>query len=221
MPCSHPLRRHAPSGTCAERDIPLVHVSTNEVFAGAPARFYREYDQPAPVGVYARSKLAGEIAARQALSRLYVVRVAWLFGKSERNFPAKIVAAADRHGRLRVVADEFGNPTYASDAANAIIRLVQSERYGVYHLVNEGHASRYEFACAALQASGRGQVPVEPIRAEEWPRPAPAPRHAVLVNQAAATLGIQLRPWQDALDDWAAQRSKEPPVELAAEREPA
>ena len=114
----------------------LVQISTNEVFAGEPGHTYREYDQPTPRGVYPRSKLAGEMAARQVLDRLYIVRVAWLFGPSADDFPSKIMAAANKMGTLRVVADECGNPTYAPDVADALTKLIQTDRYGIYHLVN-------------------------------------------------------------------------------------
>lgn len=187
---------------CAACGAALVQVSTNEVFAGLPGQVYYEYDQPQPRSVYARSKAAGEAAAARVLSRLYIVRVAWLFGPSGDHFPAKMIAAADRHGALRVVADEVGNPTYAPDVAAALVALVQTERYGIYHLVNEGQASRFDLAQATLAAAGRAQVPLTPIRMEDWPRPAPPPPHAVLANQAAARLGIVLRPWQEALHDY-------------------
>ncbi len=177
----------------------LVQISTNEVFAGTPERTYFEYDMPSPRGVYASSKYAGEQAASRILKALYIVRVAWLFGPGGNHFPAKIIAAADRHNALRVVEDEVGNPTYAPDLADAVVRLVDTRRYGIYHLVNAGQASRFRFAQAILAASGREEIPIEPISAHEWPRPAPAPAHAVLVNQAAAALGIELRPWEEAL----------------------
>jgi dTDP-4-dehydrorhamnose reductase len=83
--------------------------------------------------------------------------------------------------------------------AEAIFRLVERGRYGIYHLVNQGHTSRFGLAQAVLQATGRGHIPLTPIRLAEWPRPAPPPPHAVLVNQAAAAIGITLRPWQEAL----------------------
>jgi dTDP-4-dehydrorhamnose reductase len=184
---------------CARIGATMVQVSTNEVFAGKPGRFYYEYDQPAPESVYARSKAAGEVAATRVLDRLYVVRVAWLFGPGGNNFPSKMVAAADRNGALRVVDEEIGNPTYAPDVATAILRLVETERYGIYHLVNQGHTSRFGLAQAVLEATGRVHVSLAPIRIADWPRPAPPPPHAVLVNQAAAALGITLRPWQDAV----------------------
>jgi dTDP-4-dehydrorhamnose reductase len=183
----------------------LVQISTNMVFAGEAGCFYREYDLPDPHGVYARSKLAGELAAQQRLERLHIVRVAWLFGPGGVNFPAKIIAAADQRGALRVVADEYGNPTYAPDAAEAIARLIETERYGAYHLVNAGMASRYEFAQTVLQAHGRGCIPLTPISYTEWSRPAPIVPHAVIVNQAGAALGITLRSWQEAVQAYAAQ----------------
>ncbi|MBX3001740.1 MAG: dTDP-4-dehydrorhamnose reductase [Caldilineaceae bacterium] len=187
---------------CARCGADLLHVSTNEIFAGEPGRFYREYDLPQPAGIYARSKAAGEEAARQILDRLTIVRVAWLFGPGGNNFPAKIIRVADKHGALRVVSDEFGNPTYAPDVAEAIAHLIRTGCYGIYHLVNEGHCSRFDWANFLLEASGRGHVPVTPISLHEWPRPAPPPRHAVLINQAAAALGVRLRPWQEALVDY-------------------
>lgn len=187
---------------CARCGAALVQISSNEVFAGEPGCFYREYEELGPVTVYARSKAAGEQAARQVLDRLYIVRVAWLYGPGGNNFPSKIMAAADKHGSLRVVADEFGNPTYTPDVAGALEQLIATGRYGIYHLVNEGWASRYEWAAELLRLSGRGHIPLTPIPASEWPRPAMPPAHAVLVNQTAAALNIRLRPWQEALAEY-------------------
>jgi dTDP-4-dehydrorhamnose reductase len=193
------LGAHHLATACARIGASMVHVSTNEVFAGTPGRFYYEYEQPAPSSTYARSKAAGELAASRLLASLYIVRVAWLFGPGENNFPRKIVAGADHKGALKVVDEEFGNPTYAPDVAEAIFKLLDSEQFGIYHLVNQGHASRFAFAQEVLQTTGRGHVPISPIKLLDWPRPAPPPPHAVLVNQAAASLGIVLRPWQEAV----------------------
>lgn len=187
---------------CARCGATLVHVSTNEVFPGTPGRFYYEYDQTAPASVYARSKQAGEAAATRVLERLFIVRVAWLFGPGGNNFPSKIVAGADRNGALKVVDEEFGNPTYAPDVAGAIYHLLESQRFGIYHLVNGGYTSRFGLAQHVLQAAGRADVPLSPIKFADWPRPAPPPPHAVLVNQAAASLGITLRPWQEAVQEY-------------------
>lgn len=190
---------------CARCGAALVQVSTNEVFPGQPGAVYREYDRTSAANSYARSKLAGEIAVTQMLKRLYIVRVAWLFGPGGVNFPAKIVEAANRLGSLRVVSDEFGNPTYAPDVAQAIVALVESERFGIYHLVNEGWCSRHQFAQRVLAASARADIELTPIAHTEWPRAAQPPLHAVLVNQAAAALGIRLRPWEEAVDEYCRQ----------------
>ncbi len=187
---------------CARRGAALVHISTNEVFAGEIGRFYREYEQIAPRSVYARSKAAGEQAAGAVLDRLYIVRVAWLYGPGSSNFPSKISAAADQYGALRVVNDEYGNPTYAPDVAKAIALLIETQRYGIYHFVNDGCASRYDWAVELLRLTGRKTLPVTPIGARDWPRPTMPPQHAVLVNQAGAALGIHLRCWQDALREY-------------------
>lgn len=194
---------------CRRCGATFVHVSSNEVFGGAPGCTYREYDLPAPRSVYARSKLAGELAVRQSYDRVYIVRTSWLFGPGGVNFPSKITAAADKFGQLRVVADEVGNPTYAPDVAAGIAELVQQAHYGIYHLINEGQASRFDFAQAILVANGRAQIPLTPISHQEWTRPADSPLHAVLVNQAAAAFGVVLRPWQAALAAYIAAEYKE------------
>lgn len=187
---------------CARCGAALVQVSTNEVFPGHPGVFYREYDCTQAISSYARSKLAGEIAVMQTLRQVYIVRVAWLFGPGGVNFPAKIVDAANRLGALRVVSDEFGNPTYAPDVAAALLPLIESERYGIYHLVNEGWTSRYHLAQQVLAHSGRGHIELTPISHKEWQRTTQPPLHAVLVNQAAAALGIRLRPWEEAVEEY-------------------
>ena len=187
---------------CALCGGTLVQISTNEVFAGVPGRFYHEYEDTSPGSVYARSKAAGEVAAASVLDRLFIVRVAWLYGAGSNTFPAKIIAAADRHGALRVVSDEFGNPTFAPDVAAAVAKLIETQRYGIYHLVNDGPASRYQWATELMRLTGRKALPVEPISAREWQRPTTPPPHAVLVNQAGAALGITLRDWRDALHDY-------------------
>jgi dTDP-4-dehydrorhamnose reductase len=188
---------------CARCGAALLQVSTNEVFGGKAGLFYREYDPTDGGGsTYARSKLAAERAVTQVLDRLYIVRIAWLFGPGGNNFPTKIAAAADRNGSLRVVDDECSNPTYAPDVAEAMVQLVESGRYGIYHLVNDGWCSRYDLARAVLAASGRGDVPITPIKSGDWVRPTTPPPHAVLINEAGAALGIRLRPWQEAVAEY-------------------
>jgi dTDP-4-dehydrorhamnose reductase len=187
---------------CAACDAAMAYVSTNEVFDGTATEPYREWDPPHPTNPYARSKAAGEWFVRHLLSRFYVARTAWLYALGGRNFPHRIVQLADERGTLRVVTDEVGNPTYTPDLASAIAALVHTGAYGVYHLTNAGYCSRYDFAREILRVSGREHVPIEPITLDDFQRASTPPRFAPLANIAAAALDIELRPWQEALEEF-------------------
>ena len=186
---------------CRQLGAPLVYVSTNEVFDGAAATPYFEYDRLAPINAYARSKWAGEQVVREALVRFYIVRVAWLFGGA-RNFVRTVLRLAAERDSIAMVADEVGSPTYAPDAAGAIARLIRLPFYGTYHLVNEGACSRFEFADEVLRLAGRERVALRPIRLADFRRDSVVPPYTPLRNIAAAALGIQLRPWQEAVADY-------------------
>ena len=181
----------------------MLQISTNEVFDGTRREIYREWDAPNPLSTYARSKAAGEAIVRDLLGgRFYIVRIAWLFGPGGNNFITKILAGAEKHGTLRVAADEFGNPTYAPDLAAAVAQLAASGHYGIYHLTNAGFCSRFEFAREIMRLAGSPDLPITSILSADWPRPSRPPLHAVLANTAARTLGITLRPWQDATAEY-------------------
>lgn len=183
----------------AEMDAEFMQISTNEVFDGAASKPYHEWAPCNPRNPYGVSKLAGEFYARSLLNRFTIVRTAWLYAVGGRNFPHRILELADERDRLRVVTDEVASPTYVADLADAMVALIGTHAYGIYHLVNEGTASRFEFAKALLNASGREDVPVEPITSDAFERASTPPPYAPLANHAAAALDIRLRPWQDAV----------------------
>ncbi len=184
---------------CQRLDIPLVYISTNEVFDGRADRPYLEFDVPNPINPYGYSKWAGEQVIQQLLHRFYIVRVAWVFG-GERNFVRTILRLAEERPELAIVDDESGNPTYAPDIADAVARLIQYPAYGVYHLINEGYCSRFEFAREILRQAGHTDVILKPIKLAEYKRASTPPAFGVLRNFVGATdLQIQLRPWQTAL----------------------
>jgi len=187
---------------CQAAGCALLYISTNEVFDGRKTMPYTEFDTPNPINPYAHSKWAGETIVRDLLTRFYIVRIAWLYGKGGHHFVRKMIHLADERGRLRVVEDEVGSPTYAEDVARAARQLVETGAYGVYHLVNEGVASRYEFAREILRLSGRGHVPVEPIKLADYARLSAPPPYTPLRNFCGAALGITLRPWQAALAEY-------------------
>lgn len=190
---------------CRAVDAALLYVSTNEVFSGDNPAGYHEWDPPRPVNAYGRSKAAGEFYVRSLLPRAYVVRTAWVFAAGGRNFIHAILDRARRDGQVQVVTDEIGNPTYAADLAGAIAQLIASEQYGVYHLVNQGACSRWAFAAEILRQAGLAEARNLPILSSQFQRASTPPRFGALHNNAAAALGITLRPWQEALADYLAQ----------------
>jgi dTDP-4-dehydrorhamnose reductase len=187
---------------CAQANTPLIYISTNMVFDGTKDRPYTEYDTPNPHGVYATSKRAGEQYIEHTLTRFYIVRTSWLYGKEGDSFVHKIVRAADSRGALGVVADEIATPTYVEDLAAALLKVGTTGLYGWYNLVNEGECSRYEYAREIMRLTGREHIPVTPTSLDDYVRPAPTPRYSTLKNFVGAQAGITLRPWQEALADY-------------------
>lgn len=184
---------------CLQHGAALAYLSTNEVFDGQECRPYLEYDPPRPANPYGYSKWVGEQAVRDLVSRHFIIRTSWLFAHGGRNFIHTVLRRAREGQPLRVVVNEVSSPTYANDLAAAIAQLVITGSYGIYHLANEGYASRWQFAREALDQAGFEAVPIEPIALAEFARASRPPQYAILRNTAAARLGITLRPWQEAL----------------------
>jgi dTDP-4-dehydrorhamnose reductase len=177
---------------------PLIAISTNYVFDGERDAPYDEFDLPNPRSVYARSKWAGEVAAARTGAHLLIVRTAMIYAEEGRNFIRTMLGLAERGTPLRVVADQWGQPTYATDLARGLLALARQPVPGVYHLTNTGKASWYEWACATFRMAGLAPE-IRPVPATEFPRACMPPRNGVLANRAAAKLGIALPAWQDAL----------------------
>ena len=190
---------HNLAALTAAAGIPMLYVSTNEVFDGKLDRPYTEFDRTNPINAYGYSKWYGERALKQVNPRHYIVRSAWLFAHGGRNFVQAILGAAQAGKPLRVVTNEVANPTYTDDLAAAIAQLIGSERYGTYHLVNEGAVSRWQFARFILDQAGYVGTPIERISRHQWPRASLPPEYTALANSAGASLGIRLRSWQEAV----------------------
>ena len=186
----------------AEVGAAILLVSSNEVFSGKTNRPYREYDMPAPINAYGYSKWVGEQAVMRVNPRHYIVRTAWLFAHGGKNFLQSILSAALVGKPLRVVVNEVANPTYNDDLAEAIAALVETDRYGIYHFVNSGHCSRYDLARYVLDRSGYAETPLEPISSQMWQRASTPPEYAPLANLAGASIGITLRDWREAVDEF-------------------
>jgi dTDP-4-dehydrorhamnose reductase len=192
---------------CQADDVPLVYISTGGVFDGEKAEPYVESDVPRPLNVYAAAKLAGERFVADLLPRSYIVRAGWMMGGGARDtkFVGNLVelVAAGRT-LLRAVNDTRGTPTYAKDLLTGIARLFVTERYGLYHMGNEGWCTRYDMALAVRDALDRSDVAVEPVDSSAFPLPAPRGRSEAIRSEKLERLGIGLRPWRDALREYVA-----------------
>jgi len=196
---------------CATRGLDLLFISTNEVFDGlrTDGRPYPPEAPTSPSNAYGVSKAKGEEVARAAYvhrrGTVGVVRTAWLYGAPGNDFPTKIVAAAERaraEGQpLRVVADEWGQPTYAADVAEAIVELLADDAIGgTQHLVDGGIASRADWARELFRQLGT-DVDIEEVPAATWERASTPPAWGVL-EPTVLPSGEPMRPWQAALADY-------------------
>lgn len=180
----------------------LCYVSTDYVYDGTKGSPYWEWDRTNPLNVYGASKLAGEWFVQTLLDRFYIVRTAWVYGRDGTNFPRKVLDLAATRPRLAMVTTQAGHPTYAPHLAGAISRLMRTEAFGLYHLVNQGCVSRYDFARAVLDAAGSRDYPLDPI--EHYERPATPPARVELHTLSARAVGVELPPWQQGLREWLA-----------------
>ena len=140
---------------------------------------------------------------------MVIVRTAWLYGQQGAGFPRAILRQAHEAGRLRVVDDQTGSPTFADDLAAAIARVAASSVRGFLHVTNAGRCTWYEFACEILRLAGMGDVSIEPVATAAFPRPAKRPTYSVLDNSRFnIEVGPSLRHWRDALADYMSWMSK-------------
>lgn len=176
----------------------LLYVSTDYVFDGRRQAPYREDDRPNPLNVYGRSKLVGEAQVLKHCPGSLIVRTAWLFGGSGKNFVKTIARLGVEQPVLRVVNDQRGCPTYAADLARAIGTLIRSRTTGLVHVTNGGDCTWYEFAQAIVAGLGLPTI-VEPITTEQAGRPARRPAYSVLSPDRLRSLGIVLPHWNESL----------------------
>jgi dTDP-4-dehydrorhamnose reductase len=190
------------AAACRRVGATLVHFSTNFVFDGSLDRPYVEADEPAPVSAYGESKLAGERIVFSSGARALVIRTAALFG-GPHSFPRRILERARSADRIPVVGDQLINPTYARDLAEATLELVELDLTGIVHVVGGGCAGWDVFARAVLKEFG---VPtqVESVPTDAFPAAARRPRNGCLDT----TRFHALRPWPEALREWAAEAKK-------------
>jgi dTDP-4-dehydrorhamnose reductase len=183
----------------------LVYISTDYVFDGTANVPYNEFASTNPLSVYGKSKLAGEQFVRDLHSKFFIVRTSWVYGKHGNNFAKTMLKLAQERDELMVVHDQVGCPTYTVDLANCILELIQTEKYGIYHVSNSGHCSWYEFAKAIFEEAGI-EVKVNPCTTKDFPRPAPRPAYSVFEHMALKLNGFsEMREWREALKEFIIQ----------------
>jgi dTDP-4-dehydrorhamnose reductase len=178
---------------CARSGAHLLTVSTDYVFDGTQPDPYVEWDTPNPMSMYGRSKRGGELEAL-AYPRATVMRTSWVCGQHGANMVKTILRLAGEHDTLSFVDDQRGHPSFTSDLATMVVRLVVERRPGLFHVTNQGAVSWFEFAQEVLRAAGADPERVNPIATTDLqpPRPAPRPANSVLDNAALRLEGIPL-----------------------------
>jgi dTDP-4-dehydrorhamnose reductase len=196
---------------CAEADIPLIHVSTDYVFDGTKPDPYIETDAVAPQGVYGASKLAGEVAVMASNAKAIILRTAWVYAATGKNFVRTMLSVGKTRPRLTVVGDQYGCPTTATDLSAAIMAIVAridatgwSPAYrGIFHAAGSGSTSWHGLAVATFEDAARhgANVPeVLPILTADWPTPAKRPANSRLdCTKLHDVFGIRLPHWRASL----------------------
>lgn len=185
-----------------DRGALLVHFGTDYVFDGAKESGpYVEDDAPNPLNVYGRSKLAGELAVREALpDRSIVFRLSWVFGEGTQNFIVKLLDWARVQEHLRIACDEVSVPTWTETVAEVTLAGVQQGITGLYHLTNSGYCSRYEWAKAILRKKGIEKF-VKQVPTDLFKLPAKRPKFSAMSNRRVAkTLNLPIPAWEEAVE---------------------
>lgn len=186
---------------CNERNVVLVHVSTDFVFEGNRTSLLKEDDEANPIGVYGLTKLEGEREIRKQCPAHFIIRTSWLYSEHGNNFVKTMLKLGREKDQLNIIADQIGTPTYAVDLAGAVLDIIASasEGYGTYHYSNEGVTSWYDFAKGIFDISDT-KVKVNPIPTSAYPTKARRPAFSVMdKTKIKQVFGIEIPYWRDSL----------------------
>jgi dTDP-4-dehydrorhamnose reductase len=186
---------------CRENAAGFVTISTDYVFDGANAGFYTQRDTPNPQGVYARSKLEGEVRARNAYARSVIVRSGWIYGSGGTNFLSVMHRLLADGKKIKAISDSFGTPTYAADLAKRLRELAELDLPCLFHVTNSGPGTSYlGFAQKVCEIGGFDTGLLEVVSKTDLQRPAPRPASSKLGCVLSEPLGLKSLPvWETAL----------------------
>lgn len=185
---------------CKDAGIAMMYISTDYVFDGKGTRPWEPDDERDPLNVYGLTKYEGELAIEELLEHYFTVRIAWVFGVAGNNFIKTMLRLGKERGAVSVVDDQVGSPTYTYDLARLLVDMIQTERYGRYHVTNEGVCSWYEFAVEIFRQAGMEQVSVTPVSSDAFAAKAVRPENSRMSKEKLKENGfIPLPSWPDAL----------------------
>lgn len=178
----------------------VVFISTDYVFPGTGDNPWKINDAYGPRNVYGMSKVQGEDAVRSLMTRYFILRTSWVFGKNGHNFVRTMIRLGKEKKEIRVVDDQIGSPTYTRDLARVICDMLPTEKYGIYHVRNEGFVSWFQFAKMIMEKTGL-PCRVLPVPSSEYPTPAKRPLNSRLDGSRLAEAGFEPMPTvESALD---------------------
>jgi len=187
----------------------VVYFSTDYVFDGTKTLPYNEFDKPNPISIYGKSKLIGEIYAKEFNPNHLILRISWLYGINGSNFVKTIIRLAKEKGELRIVNDQLGSPTYTLDVVRQTWKLIQADCVGLYHSSNVGQTTWFEFVKRIIEKLNLN-TQVIPIKTEEYPALAKRPLFSVLDNYLLKLEGKSImRNWEEAFNDFVNKYRKE------------
>ena len=188
---------------CAENNAQFIHVSTDYVFDGENNLAYTEEDFTNPLGVYGASKLAGDELALEVNPCSVILRTSWVYSEFGKNFVKTMLNLFATKEELNIVADQFGQPTNANDLAEAIMKIIKSEKItpGIFNFSNLGRISWFDFAEKIAELS-EAKIKLNAIETSQYPTPAKRPKNSVLdLDKISKTYAVQLKPWEESLED--------------------
>ncbi|WP_213197351.1 dTDP-4-dehydrorhamnose reductase [Cloacibacterium caeni] len=187
---------------CAENNAQFIHVSTDYVFDGENNLAYTEEDFTNPLGVYGASKLAGDELALEVNPCSVILRTSWVYSEFGKNFVKTMLSLFATKEELNIVADQFGQPTNANDLAEAIMKIIKSEKItpGIFNFSNLGRISWFDFAEKIAELS-EAKIKLNAIETSQYPTPAKRPKNSVLdLDKISKTYAIQLKSWEESLE---------------------
>ncbi|WP_083422660.1 dTDP-4-dehydrorhamnose reductase [Proteiniclasticum ruminis] len=184
---------------CKSKDIPMMYISTDYVFDGKGSEPFLPDSPRNPVNFYGQAKYEGELVVEELLSKYFIVRISWVFGENGKNFVRTMLDLGKKLGKLTVVNDQFGSPTYTSDLSKLLVEMIQSKEYGTYHATNEGICSWFEFATEIFKQAGL-PVDVQPVDSSAFKTKAVRPLNSRMSKEKLVEKEFEKLPdWKDAL----------------------